>query len=257
MRSEPRSNIEWRSWGAIDPLFGVSSLPGRGRHGERPWTTDEFYAYGALTWSEYVRHWEAYGVNRDCCVEIGCGAGRITKQLASYFQRVHAIDVSRDMIALAREHVGAENVTYCCTDGRSLPLADTTVTAAFSCDVFQHFARSRDSEAYFHELWRVLGQGSSLMIHLSVYAWPDQFPGIYQKVHRVVHFCDHLYAEVRRRLIQVGLGKPFLYGVSYHSRWLFDLLSNLGFRDVEVRFFATSSLGARPSLRSYLFAHKG
>lgn len=37
MRS-PRSNIEWFSWGEWDPLYGVASLFGRNKRGNKPWT---------------------------------------------------------------------------------------------------------------------------------------------------------------------------------------------------------------------------
>ena len=59
-QSEPASNIEWQSWGKFDPLYGVASLEGRNRRGKNPWTNEEFYAYGAKVWSEYIVHWERW-----------------------------------------------------------------------------------------------------------------------------------------------------------------------------------------------------
>ena len=44
-------------------------------------------------------------------LEIGCGAGRVTKALARFFGEVHAVDVSGEMVRLAkqalREHPNA------------------------------------------------------------------------------------------------------------------------------------------------------
>jgi 2-polyprenyl-3-methyl-5-hydroxy-6-metoxy-1,4-benzoquinol methylase len=59
-----------------------------------PWTDKDFYQLGESDWKDFSRHWEMYGLSRESCLEIGCGAGRITMQLASYFKSVHAIDVS-------------------------------------------------------------------------------------------------------------------------------------------------------------------
>src|SRR5262245_51633169 len=114
---EPTSNIEWQAWGKWDPLYGVASLEGRNKLGNNPWTNDEFYSYGAQLWSEYRAHWEHYGINSESCLEIGCGAGRMTKQLANYFEKVHAVDVSADMIEYARQQINSKNVSFYLTNG--------------------------------------------------------------------------------------------------------------------------------------------
>ena len=41
------------------------------------------------------------------CVEVGCGPGRMTGQLAERFGRVIAVDVSPAMLDLARQNVSA------------------------------------------------------------------------------------------------------------------------------------------------------
>jgi SAM-dependent methyltransferase len=54
-------------------------------------------------------------------VEIGCGAGRLTKALAALFGEVHAVDVSAEMIRLATEEVGAlPNVRLYVNNGADL-----------------------------------------------------------------------------------------------------------------------------------------
>src|SRR5215210_3122690 len=90
--TEPRSNIEWRQWARTDPLYGVSTVAGRERNGARPWTLPEFYAAGETAWAVWLRHWEQYGRRPDSCLEIGCGAGRITRQLVQSFDAVTGID---------------------------------------------------------------------------------------------------------------------------------------------------------------------
>ena len=112
MSHQPRSNIEWQSWGKSDPLCGVASLDGRNKRGQNPWTEIEFYAFGEQNWAEYRRQWESFGVDRENCVEIGCGAGRITKQLSNYFHHVYAVDVSPDMIGRARLNVNPDKVDF-------------------------------------------------------------------------------------------------------------------------------------------------
>lgn len=256
MSQQPRSNIEWQSWGKSDPLYGVASLDGRSKRGQNPWTDMEFYAYGAQNWTEYSKQWESYGVSRESCVEIGCGAGRITRQLSGYFERVQAIDVSRDMVERARLHVNANKVDFHVTNGSVLPLADESVTAAFSCDVFQHFNSAAFAENYFAEIFRVLRPDGSIMIHLPVYSWPDAMRRTFSGLYSIWKTGDGLKAEIRRALLRIGLGSPFMFGIKYESKRLHEFLWQLGFRDVEIRFFENSGNGGRPDLRSYLFARK-
>ena len=40
----------------------------------------------------------SYGLNDRSCLEIGCGAGRLTRQLSGAFREILAIDVSSDMM---------------------------------------------------------------------------------------------------------------------------------------------------------------
>lgn len=252
----PRSNIEWSSWGAWDPLYGVASLIGRNKRGDHPWTDEEFYAYGGLNWNEYRRQWESYGVLRRSCVEIGCGAGRITRHLGAYFQEVHAVDVSRDMIDYAQRNIDLPNVSFHLTDGSALPLADGSVSAAFSSDVFQHFSRVSFAEHYLVELHRVLGEGASLMLHLPIYTWPGTLSRTFSSLYRLRSTIDSLHAHARRLLLTLGFGHPFMFGVKYESNRLYELLCDLGFRDVEIRFFENSGDRGGLYFRSYLFARK-
>jgi len=253
---QPRSNIEWESWAKADPLYGVASLEGRNKRGSNPWTEDEFYAYGAKVWGEYRNQWESYGVDRVNCVEIGCGAGRMTKQLSDYFQRVDAIDISCEMIKYAQLRVNSEKVSFHITDGLVLPLADSSATAAFSCDVFQHFDRASFAENYFVELFRVLTTGGSMMIHLPVYSWPDVMRRTFTALYKLSKTANSLKAELRRVLLQRGFGSPFMFGIKYETKHLYNFLLQLGFRDIEIRFFENTGNGDLPDFRSYLFARK-
>src|SRR5215813_11597829 len=124
-----KSNVEWKYWGKTDPLYGVSSVLGKSKTNEDPWTDEEFYSRGEPDWRDCIHHWEHYGVNPDSCVEVGCGAGRLTRCLQTYFRQVHAVDVSENMIAYAKQHCDNSIVNFHVTDGYRLPLDDNSVTA--------------------------------------------------------------------------------------------------------------------------------
>jgi ubiquinone/menaquinone biosynthesis C-methylase UbiE len=244
----PKSNIEWEQWGKDDPMFGVASLEGRNKNGSNPWTAQAFYSHGAKCWSEERIRWESYGVRRDACVEIGCGAGRMSKQLATYFGRVVGVDISDSMLTLARQSV--PEATFVQTDGLRIPLLDGSMTAAFSCDVFQHFNEVKLAASYFAELYRVLAPGSTLMIHMPVYAMPRDFSASLEAIYRVWRLLYQRYFALRRAAIRLRLGRlsrPFMYGVQYERQWVFDSLHKAGFEEVKIQF---------QTYRSYVFARK-
>src|SRR5690348_2134708 len=43
--------------------------------------------------------------SRDAALEIGCGPGRLMRPLAQHFGEIHGVDVSDEMIRLARERL--------------------------------------------------------------------------------------------------------------------------------------------------------
>src|SRR5688572_20780449 len=108
----PDSNVEWSAWARKDPLYAVATAPERSRDGADPWTDEDFYALGKADWEDFRSRWEQYGLARDSCVEIGCGAGRITGPMAPHFGVVHAFDISEDMLNYARRNVAASNVQF-------------------------------------------------------------------------------------------------------------------------------------------------
>jgi SAM-dependent methyltransferase len=94
-------------------------------------------------------------------VDIGCGVGRMTRALAERAERVVGIDVSSEMLALAREHNAAlANAEWMHGDGTSLaPIADASVDGCFSHVVFQHIPDPEITLGYVHEMGRVLRPG--------------------------------------------------------------------------------------------------
>lgn len=235
------ANVEWRRWGEIDPLYGVCSWPGRRRTDANPWTDEEFYALGAADWQDYLRQWEQYGVSRESCLEIGCGAGRMTRAMADYFQVVHAVDVSPEMIAYARSRIDHNSVIFYISDGTTIPLSDESVTAVFSTLVFRHFDRKTDALKYFHEIYRVLRLKGSVLIELPTYQWPNS-EQIFSLIYSMRKTIGNLRATVRRKFIRNGKGNPFMRALIYEVSWLQNTLTTIGFSDIEIRTFPLRSL---------------
>ena len=94
-------------------------------------------------------------------LEIGCGAGRMTRALAKVFGEVHGVDVSGGMIERARESLAdCPNVHLYQNNGTDLSvLGNLEFDFAFSFIVFQHIPSKAVIENYVREVHRVLRPG--------------------------------------------------------------------------------------------------
>src|SRR6516164_1072759 len=95
-------------------------------------------------------------------LEIGCGAGRLTRALSNIFGEVHAVDVSGEMIARAsaaltdRPHVRLYHNNGC--DLSVVP--NVEFDFAYSAIVFQHIPSREIIETYVREVARLLKPGT-------------------------------------------------------------------------------------------------
>ncbi len=94
-------------------------------------------------------------------LEIGCGIGRMTRYLAEIFEHVHAVDISGEMIQMARKRLAdLPNVSCHETNGIDLSLfSDGMFDFVFSFIVFQHIPSREVILNYIRESYRVLKKG--------------------------------------------------------------------------------------------------
>lgn len=130
------------------------------------WTDAEFFQSGEQTVAEEI-HTDMFNVcqGKDPgtmrVLEIGCGAGRVTRALAKIFGEVHAVDVSGEMIKVARAALASyPNVFLYQNNGKDLSVVpDLTFDFAFSTIVFQHIPSRDVVENYVREVHRLLRPG--------------------------------------------------------------------------------------------------
>src|SRR5580700_9625330 len=80
--------------------------------GQQSWSDDEFYQAGEITMQEDILNdldniCQGKDPKEMSVLEIGCGAGRVTRAFANFFGRVYAVDISRGMVAQARRAVAS------------------------------------------------------------------------------------------------------------------------------------------------------
>src|SRR5580693_1084724 len=113
--------------------------------GKVDWSDEEFFRSGEQTVSEEIltdmtNICQGLAPKQMKVLEIGCGAGRITRALAGLFGEVHAVDVSGEMVAQARAALADRpNAFVYQNNGKDLAvIGDRVFDFAFSTIVFQH-----------------------------------------------------------------------------------------------------------------------
>ncbi len=151
---------DWDARAAENPLHYVDDS-------RAEWTDEEFFKSGEaavaaeiLTDMQNICQGRWPGDMR--ILEIGCGAGRMTRALAALFGEVHAVDVSPAMIELARAKLaGIENVRLYVNSGSDLAvLPRLAFDFAFSFIVFQHVPSLDVIDRYVGEVGRLLRPGA-------------------------------------------------------------------------------------------------
>jgi len=134
--------------------------------GKENWTDEEFFRSGERTVSEEI----LTDMTNICqgkmpfdmsVLEIGCGAGRVTRALARVFGQVHAVDVSGEMVALAKQALAPlPNAFVYQNNGKDLAVVPAgQYDFAFSTIVFQHIPSREVIYNYVHEVHRLLRSG--------------------------------------------------------------------------------------------------
>ncbi len=115
---------------------------------------------GAIQW-EFKRFPKNSNRRTWRALEIGCGPGRLMKPLSQDFGEIHGVDVSDEMIRIARERLrDIPHAHVHATNGSSLNrFADQSFEIVYSYAVFQHIPSRAVVLEYMREIIRVLKPG--------------------------------------------------------------------------------------------------
>jgi SAM-dependent methyltransferase len=136
--------------------------------GQTEWTDQEFFASGESTvereiLNDMINVCQGREPGSMRVLEIGCGAGRVTRALSKVFGEVHAVDVSGEMIRQAREALKDRPNAYVYqNNGSDLDVLPPGLIFdfAFSSIVFQHIPSREVIETYVREVHRRLRPGA-------------------------------------------------------------------------------------------------
>jgi 2-polyprenyl-6-hydroxyphenyl methylase/3-demethylubiquinone-9 3-methyltransferase len=95
-------------------------------------------------------------------LDVGCGAGFLSNDLARESFAVWGIDASAESLAVAARHDGTRSVRYEKADAVSLPFTDASFDAVCAMDFLEHV---EDPGAVVAECSRVLRPGGTFFFH--------------------------------------------------------------------------------------------
>jgi ubiquinone/menaquinone biosynthesis C-methylase UbiE len=97
-------------------------------------------------------------LERGLALDYGCGVGRLSRALASRFERVDGVDMSELMLKEARDvNRSYTNLSFLRNNGHDLNLVDTgTVNFIYSHIALQH-SPNGDQQSVISEFWPKAG----------------------------------------------------------------------------------------------------
>jgi len=185
------------------------------------WSDNEFFASGERTVSEEIRTdminiCQGKPESAMRVLEIGCGAGRVTRALAKLFGEVHAVDVSGEMVSLASQAVrDYPNAFVYQNNGQDLTIVrNLPFDFAFSCIVFQHIPSREIIENYVREVHRLLRPGALFKFQVQGASGMAVKP---DDTWEGVSFSENQAAEMARRC---GFELRYHHGAGEQYFWL-------------------------------------
>lgn len=184
MASIAKSRSFWNQRAKENPYWYVSSC---GPYENRD--LEGFWFSGFSIWEELKKaaqlppafpQGEIYQpLPTDVAVEIGCGVGRITRAIAREVGEVHAFDISREMVEIARKSL-LPNAVFKVNSGTSLELPDSVADVVVAYCVFQHLPDLATLRGYLQEIRRIARPGAAVFFTTCPRDWKDLFQPLMQ-----------------------------------------------------------------------------
>jgi cyclopropane fatty-acyl-phospholipid synthase-like methyltransferase len=141
---------------------------------------DEYFKSGV----NWVENWmkKYFPEQRDTCLEIGCGCGRLALPMASYFKNIIGIDISDKMIEIADKYKTikqVKNIGYYRCD--NLDDVKMQFDFIYSVTAFQHM-EYKDWMEYIEKGFGKLNSGGIFYVHAYFNGKDDDIKNSFKKI---------------------------------------------------------------------------
>lgn len=100
--------------------------------------------------------------SRTRVLDVGCGAGFLSNELARHGLRINAVDLSTESLKVAAAHDTTKSVVYETADAGRLPYPDASFDVVTALDFLEHVENPRE---IIREFSRVLKPGGIFIFH--------------------------------------------------------------------------------------------
>ncbi len=167
----------WQRFGLEDPLWAISTDPS-GK--DNRWELERFFQIGRDTVAASMQPVLALrpDLGRGRALDFGCGAGRLTRGLAAFFDEVVGVDVAASMIAKAHELSPVDSrCRYVLNEQPDLRIFEAeSFDFVLTFIVLQHMNQEYQAQ-YLAEFLRVLRPGGLCLFQLPDYLSNTAAPG--------------------------------------------------------------------------------
>lgn len=206
---------DWDDRARKNPYFYIASW-------RKDWDEESFFHSGEEDYRRLVspvldRH--KFAPEGQTVLELGCGAGRMSRSFAAEFDRVLAFDVSSEMLIRAQDlNRSIENITWIQGNGSDLNnISSGSVQFVFSYLVLQHLPNETLIRSYISEILRILAVDGLCLFQFNGTA--EKYMNWKGRVTWAV--IDHLWAiglDGLSRFVARTLGMdPQMAGNSWHG----------------------------------------
>jgi len=113
---------------------------------------------GKLRWQRRVKMLTSHLKSSDVVLEIGCGTGYFTKEIAKTGAQVTAIDISLELLNIARQEITELNVSFLLDNAYELSFKNDSFDSIVGSSVLHHL----EIDKAISEMFRVLKPGGSI-----------------------------------------------------------------------------------------------
>lgn len=143
---------EWQELARLDPLFAILTVKEK-QFGK--WDREEVFASGQVEIDSLMSSCGFKSGDNGKALDFGCGVGRLSKSLRSYFGEVYGVDISEGMVALAKQFT--PSCTFLVNERDDLKVfPDNFFDFIYSNIVLQHQPTQEIARGYIREFVRLL-----------------------------------------------------------------------------------------------------
>jgi SAM-dependent methyltransferase len=159
---------DWNALAKLDPLWTILSDPQKKFGG---WKPEEFFATGEEEAKRVLAMCDSHGlkVSYGRLLDFGCGVGRMTRAFSSHFTSCTGIDVSENMVSLARVYNRERpHCDFVSSQSTVLPFSDGSFDFVFSVLVLQHLPTRTMILGFIGEFIRVAKENQVIVFQVPI-----------------------------------------------------------------------------------------